>query len=479
MQEENEITINDLKEFYTDNDMIMETLEKSATEVTEVLTNSMLIKASIEQMIDIETSLINVRYWNGPVDIFTEASNLNKQADDLATSYAQDAQKIAAWLVFAERRINGYISDEEANDVFNQFMQGLADNNAFWIVQAALQGTAFQSLSNILAYGTDISHEGGTFAIGDATQKFLEHLGFEKNPETQFSLHNTTIGTIIVFGFTVGHEYFTDKGVHTEKDIQRIILDAGEAGANYAAWTSVVALAGGTATVPVVLLAAGTTMVLSKVMDGVVGTITGDKIVDEYDSFILEKDGTNVDGTPKYKYKYEYRREDGTTYFAEKPENANDEKVTIAIPKNGTGKDGTYDVLIEKYENNSNLKTNSMNQIDNNGKLTSEEKIIKPQYSLNGEKCTEQYYKKKLYDNWEEVCQDVKEKYNEQDLESFNKFLNDVKNASSQEEREKMIKDFKRLTDSAELYPENLDSRVSIYRQLINKGFDLNEYVTY
>ena len=487
MSKEKELTINDLKEFYADNDMIMETLEKSSTELTEVLTNSMLIKASAEQMTNLETSLINIRY-QGWLNEFNEtASTLNEQIDDLATSYAKDAQNVAGWLVFAERRINGYISDEEAKNILDQLMEGLSNNNAFWLVQAAIQGAEFQGLSGLLAYGaassvaygTDTKYGGAVFTIGDGTSAFLEKLGFTKAIYKDFKLMNTALGSGIVVVFTIASQTANDKGSLTDRDKSRYYSEGIKAGVNYFVWTAIVGVGG--LTLPVVAVAAGTTMLLSALWDEVVGEhITGDKIVDEYDSFILEKDGTNEDGTPKYKYKYEYRREDGTTYFAEEPENANDTKVTIAIPKNGSGKDGTYDVLIEKYEEKSNLQTNSLDEIAKEGKLASDGKTVTTEYSLNGEKCTEQYYKEKLYNDWEEVCPDVKEKYSKQDLESFNKFLNDVKNASSQEEREKLINDFERIAKAEESYPgHNGDYKYRLYNELKKENFDIKEYMIY
>jgi len=183
----------------------------------------------------------------------------------------------------------------------------------------------------------------------------------------------------------------------------------------------------------VVGIAAVGSMAVSKAVDTLGDYITGDNVIDKFTV---------------------YKRENGTYYYADKPENPNDQKIEIAVPRNGSGKDGTYDVYIDNYKTNRH-------------------------YEVKGEPCTEEYYKKRLYKDWEDVCEDVKKNTSQQDRDAFNQYLDKIKNAKTKEEREKIVESFDNLVNTAEIDPDNsfTDPKIEVYKKLKLKDFDLNEYI--
>jgi len=184
-------------------------------------------------------------------------------------------------------------------------------------------------------------------------------------------------------------------------------------------------------------------MAVSKTIDYFGDHITGDNTIDKFTV---------------------YQRKDGTYYYADKPENPDeDRKIKIAVPRNGSGKDGTYDVLIDNYGTNKH-------------------------YEIKGEPCTEQYYKRKLYNNWEDVCENVYKSTTKQEREQFNQYLDKIKNAKTKEERKKLVESFedkvrnsghRRVNHLGITEREKDDPIVDIYKRLNQKGFDIEEYINY
>ena len=480
--------------------MVLDVLEKSAIEVTDVLTNTMLIEGSVEQsIVPFSTSLINYNYkeiTKKLESIVNGEEGLHAKANRLATTYAENAQTIAAWLVYAEARIKGYISDEEAESMLDSITKGLSDAGTFWLINTFLERSSFKVLANLIAYGTDIKYENSGTAPGDIPKnidKLLQAFGYPLKDETKnFMMYNSALGGIVAFVFTFGAGVAFDKGIRTSSDWGNYGISAFANGVLYFTWGRIVAgtvgaEAAGLAAAPGVALAAGTVFVLSKLWNEIYEYhFSQNAKVDEYESYILKEDGRNADGTKKYKKLFEYRKKDGTTYFAEKPESKNDTKVTIAVPRNGSGKDGTYDVLIEKYEEKAEIKSGKFKYFkrdkyyqtkDENGNYTTKEGPHMD-YRMNGEPCTEQYYKRKMYTNWEDVCTNTKNTTSSNSANEFNKLLNEIKNAKSHEEREKIVKSFEEYYKYAPKEYSS-DPRVEVYTKLKSEHFDLKEYIDY
>ena len=454
-QNDNEIYAKSLKDLAENNDEIMNILEKSASELNDVLTNSQYISNQIKPVLHQLNSLNK----NKVTIIDDDYSDKLAKTNTLVEVYQKEVVKIIAGLAFATASITDFaMSDEEKANFMNSLLQGASDYNLFWLAQGFVNSferfSAFKGLAFLLAYGTDQEYEDGDYVAGDLTRKITDELGIKNNPEAIIPWMNTTTGTALVAVYEGLKYKVTDKGDWREEDWIRWAKEVISGATGYATWQAlcdggalmILSAAGlSVASAPEVVIvgiAAVGSMAVSKAVDTLGDYITGDNIIDKFTA---------------------YQRENGTYYYADKPENPNDQKIKIAVPRNGSGKDGSYDVLIDNYGTNKH-------------------------YEIKGEPCTEQYYKKELYNNWEDVCEDVKKNTSQQDRDAFNQYLDKIKNAKTKEEREKIVESFegkvrnsghRRVNYLGITEMEKDDPIVDIYKRLNQKGFDIEEYINY
>ena len=441
-----EIYAKSLASLAKNNDEIIDLLEKSATELNDILTNSQYISNQISPVLNQLDSLKKNKVTKIDDDYTNELANTNALVD----IYQSKVTKIIAGLAFATASITDFVmSDEEKTNFLNSLLQGTTDYNMFWLAQGFVNSferfSAFKGLAFLLAYGTDQKYEDGDYVVGDSTRKIAEELGIKNDPKAVMPWINTATGTILVAVYEGLKYAVEDKGNWSDEDWIRLTKEIISGATSYATWQAlcdggalmILGAAGlsvaATPEIVVVGIAAVGSMAVSKAVDTLGDYITGDNIIDNFTA---------------------YQRKNGTYYYADKPENPNDQKIEIAVPRNGSGKDGTYDVYIDNYKTNRH-------------------------YEVKGEPCTEEYYKKKLYKDWEDVCEDVKKNTSQQDRDAFNQYLDKIKNAKTKEEREKIVESFDNLENAAEIDPDNsfTDAKIEVYKKLKLKGFDLNEYI--
>ena len=455
-QNDNEIYAKSLKDLAENNDEIMNMLEKSASELNDVLTNSQYISNQIKPVLQQLNSLNKNKVTIIDDDYSDKLANTNA----LVEVYQNDVVKIIAGLAFATASITDFaMSDEEKTNFLNSLLQGASDSNLFWLAQGFVNDlderfTALKGLTFLLAYGTDQKYEDGDYLVGDSVREIANALGIRKVVNKGIAWRNLMAGTLFVAGYEGIKSYVGDKGDRKTEDWIRLAKEAISGAASYMTWQAlcdggalmILSAAGlsaaATPEVVIVGIAAVGSMAVSKTVDTLGDNITGDNVIDKFTV---------------------YKRENGTYYYADKPENPNDKKIEIAVPRNGSGKDGTYDVLIDNYGTNKH-------------------------YEIKGEPCTEQYYKRKLYNNWEDVCEDVKKNTSQQDIDAFNQYLDEIKNAKTKEEREKIVESFeykvinsghRRVNYLGITEREEDDPIVDIYERLNQKGFDIEEYINY
>lgn len=455
-QNDNEIYAKSLKDLAENNDEIINMLEKSASELNDVLTNSQYISNQIKPVLHQLNSLNKNKVTIIDDDYSDELANTNA----LVEEYQNEVVKIIAGLAFATASITDFaMSDEEKTNFLNSLLQGASDSNLFWLAQGFVNGlderfSGLKGLAFLLAYGTDQKYEDGDYLVGDSVREIANALGIRKVVNQGIAWRNILAGTLFVAGYEGIMSYVGDKGDRKAEDWIRLTKEVISGATSYMTWQAlcdggalmILGTAGlSVATAPevvVVGIAAVGSMAVSKTVDTLGDNITGDNVIDKFTV---------------------YKRENGTYYYADKPENPNDKKIEIAVPRNGSGKDGTYDVLIDNYGTNKH-------------------------YEIKGEPCTEQYYKRKLYNNWEDVCENVYKSTTKQEREQFNQYLDEIKNAKTNEERKKLVESFedkvrnsgdRRVNYLGITEREKADPIVDIYKRLNQKGFDIEEYIYY
>ena len=344
-QNDNEIYAKSLKDLAENNDEIMNMLEKSASELNDVLTNSQYISNQIKPVLQQLNSLNKNKVTTIIDDDYSdELANTNK----LVEVYQNEVVKIIAGLAFATASITDFaMSDEEKTNFMNSLLQGATDYNLFWLAQGFVNSferlSAFKGLAFLLAYGTDQKYEDGDYVVGDLTRKIADKLEIKNDPEAIMPWINTTTGTVLVAVYEGLKYAVEDKGDWKDEDWIRLSKEIISGASSYATWQAlydggalmILNAAGlSVAAAPeivVVGIAAVGSMAVSKAVDTLGDYITGDNVIDKFTV---------------------YKRENGTHYYADKPENQNDQKIEIAVPRNGSGKDGTYDVLIDNYNTN-------------------------------------------------------------------------------------------------------------------------------
>lgn len=191
----------------------------------------------------------------------------------------------------------------------NKIISFMADNNLIWVIDEALIMTKVAGLSalgTLLSYGTDASNEGGSFVVDGVVQNV-----FNKS---------MLWGAGAAAVFIAFKDIYFDEGNFTVLDAQRTVLDSLEGAVLVGEWSIItnavsagmlfgeLGCLGG----PIGAVVAGIAGVITSIaLDTVFSWITGDNVV------------------------YTATTEDGRE---------------IPIYANGNGRNGTYDVLLEKSD---------------------------------------------------------------------------------------------------------------------------------
>ncbi|MBR2827868.1 MAG: hypothetical protein IKE70_01375 [Bacilli bacterium] len=326
------IHIEDWKKFLSNNDEVEDSLNRCCSNVADMIANINSINAKTSSINSALSTLKTVSVPN-----IDDGLKLLSLINEFNNYFKQKSIKIISGINYAELAIDAYNNetevDEGAKDLFQKILQETADSNIYWIVNESLKTTAFSGIGFIMAYGTDAYNEGGNYVVGDGATKLFE-LGNKKyfNFSDPKIWVNTAVGASVVALYTGWQYYQNDKGIMTDEDKLRLGIEAGNAALSYAEWTFIAGTIGG---IPGVVAAAAlsfpTTYILGRAKDYIVG----DNIIDEFDGY--------------------------------------------EVPKNGNGKDGTWDALLDMYKGN------------------------QKDYYVGQDAYSEKDYKTKLYNDWEDL----------------------------------------------------------------------------
>ncbi len=195
------------------------------------------------------------------------------------------------------------------------------------ILQEALSNTKASGLGLLIGYGTD-ALDGADGIVGNGAA-YLAKKGYEliKPGLPPIEWVNTLVGTGAVIAWTAYKDWAEDKGEWTGLDTTRTIVDCAKAGTIF--WVS--SAVGGAIGGP--LGAAAAVMVavpLDYMFNAARDIIVGDNIIDTiYYSVVTDKNGNIID------------------YIIH--DEPNPDSYVYEVPRNGNGKDGTFDVIRESY----------------------------------------------------------------------------------------------------------------------------------
>ena len=301
----NEIDIDDWQKFVDNNEIIEDALNSCCSNIADMIANISSINASVP---GINEELGKLKTVKGPS---VPSCDTSQNIIDSINEYMKDkALIIVSSISYAELAVKGFNIDEETDALFDQILQGIADANVYWIVNSLLQ-ERLPAVGFILAYGTDIGQEGGHFAVGDAAMTLFrigtsEFEIIKKYPKIA-EWANVAVGSLAVVGITALSDVINDPGEWTHDDWKRLGIDITGSALSYAEWVIIAgALEGPVGVVVAAAFAVPTAMLINEIS----GTITGDKVI-----HTIEREG----------------------------------RAPIDVPINGSGKEGTFDVIIEKY----------------------------------------------------------------------------------------------------------------------------------
>lgn len=410
-EEINSIHIEDWQDFLDDNETINKSIEDMCTCINNIYANCTALPTLAESIYSSLSSLKSVNVIS-KIRLTTGRSiSMDTCAKRIEQDMADKAVKVVTGLSYAEKVIesNCLIPDEESANTFKKIMTGVVDSNTLWYLSALdnLPSTAFLfGTASKLAHVAD-AFDGGDYIVGDGAMKLFEPIlePIAAPDTTARAWLNAGTGATAVTIFEVGKALYnitTDEGDLTGKDKIRIAFGSGISAVTYFEWTAIAELFPSAAAGVVVATAA--TMISKKILNSMVDEITGDKIIDEF--------------------------------YAQ---NEKGDWEQYKVPKNGAGKDGTADVIIER----------SIKKQENN-----EEHDVM------------------YYDWYEYVSMDKGESYiDEIDRKAVDAALDYIgKNASSAEDARKILYNYNDNTTIGTAWP-------TINQELINNyNFDVGEW---
>lgn len=350
--------------------------------------------------------------------VYEDASIINN-IHEIANKLETKTQELVTYLATVKeykRIMNSGGNQNLQNDLFkmmqsNDIISFMADNNVFWIVESLLNETGVAALSfigSLMAYGTDATNEGGKFVVDGVVKKVF----------SQEMIWGAAAAAMLA---AIQAVYF-DEGKFTARDGARMGLDMLEGFILVGEWSVITnAVAAGISAAELgaiagpigVVVASAAGVLTSLFLDTVFTPLTGDNVIHT----AIAEDGTE-----------------------------------IPIYANGNGKNGTYDVLLERAS-----------------------KLDQETFNYNDREYSYTNYKTMIYDNPEiavDACNENKNIFAATaDENAANTLYESIASCSSAEEAQ-MYFDY-------HLYNSTDYSLTNTCIALNNKGFDPAEYYTY
>ncbi len=407
-----ELEIEDFKKFVANHKEIERMLDRSAYDLSDIVVDASLYSEKQDDINDKLGSLKKVTVSSK----LSGGKDLSDKLSNLVDNYNASAANLIFVLEVSEKKImaynNGEDVDESVMNMFNQVMKGAADTNVFWIVnELTSRNEALASLGFLMAYGTDSNYEDANFVVGDTTKAVAEGLWpvlLEESKKRPFK--HAAVGAGAVMILTGAQDVALDEGEMAVLDYARTGFDVVGAGANYANWVLVSSAVGG---VPGILLASASTMAVAPMIDQFRDKAVGDNIIH---TFTYDEDGKEYE-----------------------------------VPKNGNGKDGTHDVLFERYAEANN-----------------------DSHTLNKQTYTDYNYKSLLYRDWEELLPGGRCVYGDAAADQFNSYLQKIKESDDPS----IVQECEKQLESRSV--ENMINDTNmLYNVLKQEDFNLQEYYDY
>ena len=432
------IEIKSWRKFRNRNKDIANELEYAASDISAIDGNVTEINSRITDINN--NSFSNLRKVKSNANLLIDErsyQSIERQFNTLIEGFQEQAGKVLGALAIAEEEIGGYISNEEANSLFDILYKGY-DKTAkvanitgvFWIASYILKdrnNPALAWVANFFGNRAD-AHQGGTYGSSKLIENFLlKRFDIGSIPGAEEAYKNFLskgVGAELALVQTIVMTQMHDKGEWNNYDESRAVINGVKNAANYIAWDALAGYIGesigGTFGGPIGYGVASTAIAgLEVVEEKVVSEITGDVVVDQY------KRKNSITG-----------KED-----------------TYVIHKNGGGKDGTYDIYKEAVQES-----------------------LPKRYKIDGKEYTETNYKKEIYKDWTKTGvinnedKEVKEYYKK----GMDEVLKKVKNAQNLTEAKKIVQKEIYLADT-----KGHEELNKITRDLEINGFDFSEYYIY
>lgn len=313
------LNVNDWDNFKKDNEKINKSIDDMCACINNIYSNCTALPTLAESIYTNLSSLKTVNVIR-KIRLTTGRSvTMDTCAKRIEQDMAEKGLKVVTGLSYAEKVVeaNCIIPDEKSYEQFKKIMTGVVDSNILWYLSAIdkLPAAAFLfGTASKLAHVSD-AFDGGDFIVGDGTIKLFKPLldQIAAPGSTTLSWLNVGTGALAVTIFETGKAMYniaTDEGDLTEKDKIRIAYGSGISAITFVEWTAIAEfIPGGFG----VVAATAATMISKKILNSIVDEITGDKIID--------------------------------VFYAQ---NEKGDWVQYKVPKNGSGKDGTADVIIER-----------------------------------------------------------------------------------------------------------------------------------
>ena len=420
------INVDDWDTFIMDNEDIITKLNNMSSDTADILANAYTTYNTVKTVQSELAKLITVK---GNIDFRTQEDTLKDKADAMVEKLGQKSIKVIAGIKYSEAVLQSYNQGEELEEVaiWKEVYDWGADSGAI--------GTVFKSLA---AYGPLKDKDALGFIIiatGDLLQKgytntnekgvdnlvkLVTKLKTYKDPAYEATAavwQNAHIGTAVAFIVETAVDIAADKGIFDTTDVTRLGVDVfgraittltdtvvTDAVTQVLTTSGVGALAGPAGVVAGFAISYPMSIVFGEFQDAVVGDI----IVDTF----------------------EYN---GVKY---------------TMPRNGSGKEYTYDVMLENYRKYAN------------------------EWKIGYKSVTEDQYYDSMYEDWSRFVERDTDKpisdfATDEARENLNSVLEDLKNAYTYDDEEDFMKYYEQLSTEGEF----------LYRELgFNYDFSFDGY---
>ncbi len=316
------IAIDDWESFLQSHEEVENVLNACAEHIANMVANINTVKSMAEGVNNSLSGLIHT----SSIPRIDSGLRLEIITNKFVDYFTSRSFKIITCMTYMENVLKAYNEgreiDPEEKSTFEKIINGAMDAGFFWILSEALANCPnLKALSFLGAYTRDACHDGANFVFGDlaknGSEQVMKWFNTDIHPlekANPWGWINTTIGSVVVVGWAYFREKMNDKGEITELDKKRWGWTAAFAGLSYAEWVTISGAIGNAIAGPLggavgaavaSLVAIPTSILFNKIVDRIVG----DDIIDTFD----------FNGVP------------------------------IEVPRNGNGKNGTFDVITENY----------------------------------------------------------------------------------------------------------------------------------